>query len=289
MPWGAPRRSTAAIANAISTAASRRAVLEAGGPQHVDLAVPLGGAAFADDTAPRDALVAVPLPPGSDVDAVEAAGVRWVVAESLLEARARAAKVQGRRTTVTTRPPLLEHMPPCPPTGVQLATQWVEPAYLEPDASWCAPGGDPASPLANAGAFGGKVHSLAPHAARELADHFGQTVRVVFAREDVVRLGPKRPPIAAMAVAHHDDEVDIIGVVARGAGVPRLWPTPEGITVRAQWTEIDVPGPLVSADLRAVGLAEQAVLVAGALGRDIDVVTPSGARATRALRSSAAR
>jgi CO/xanthine dehydrogenase Mo-binding subunit len=50
--------------------------------------------------------------------------------------------------------------------------------------------------------------------------------------------------------------------------------------VRPKWTEVDVPGPPVSADLRAVGLAEQAVLVAGALGRDIDVVTPSGARAS---------
>ena len=46
-------------------AASSRAALEAGGPQHVDLDAPLGGAAFADDTAPRDALVAVPRPPGS--------------------------------------------------------------------------------------------------------------------------------------------------------------------------------------------------------------------------------
>ena len=72
-------------------------------------------------------------------------------------------------------------------------------------------------------------------------------------------------------------------MVARGAGVPRVWPTPDGIEVRARWTEVDVPGPPVSADLRAVGLAEQAVLVAGALGRDVDVVTPSGARATRAV------
>jgi CO/xanthine dehydrogenase Mo-binding subunit len=36
----------------------------------------------------------------------------------------------------------------------------------------------------------------------------------------------------------------------------------------------------VSSDLRAVGLAEQALLVAGALGRDVEVVTPSGARAS---------
>jgi xanthine dehydrogenase small subunit len=260
-------------------AAAERAALETGGPQRVDPEVPLGGGAFADDTAPRDALVAVPLPPDSAADSVEAAGLRWVVADTLLEARARAAKVQGRRTTVDARPPLLDRMPPCPPAGVQLATQWVEPAYLEPDASWCAPGGEPVSPLANGGAFGGKVHSAAPAAARELAARFGRAVRVVYAREDVVRLGPKRPPIAAMAIAHHGI-VDIEGVVVRGDHEPRVWPTADGLEVRARWTEVEVPGPPVSADLRAVGLAEQAMLVAGALGRDVDVVTPSGARAS---------
>ncbi len=65
-----------------------------------------GTAGFADDTAPRDALVAVPLPPGSDAPSVEAAGVQWVVAESLFEARELAGKVQGRRTTVDAAPPL---------------------------------------------------------------------------------------------------------------------------------------------------------------------------------------
>ncbi len=260
-------------------AAARRATLEGGVPQRVDRDVPLGGGSFADDTAPRDALVAVPLPPGSAADSEEAAGIRFVVADSLLEARVRAEKVQGRRTTADARPPLLDRMPPCPEGGVRLATQWVEPAYLEPDASWCAPGGESASPLANGGAFGGKVHSAAPAAARELADRFGRTVRVVYAREDVVRLGPKRPPIAAVAIAL-DGVIEIDGVVARGAGTPRLWPVVDGLEVRARWTEVDVPGPPVSADLRAVGLAEQAVLVAGALGRDVEVVTPSGARST---------
>jgi len=263
-------------------AAGQRAALETGGAQRVGLDVPTGGAPFADDTAPRDALVAVPLPPGSGADAVSAAGLQWVVAESLLEARMRAGKVQGRRTTVVAAAPLLDRMPACPAGGVQLATQWVEPAYLEPDASWCEPGADPASPLANGGAFGGKAHSAAPLAARELADRFGRAVRVVYAREDVVRLGPKRPPIAAIAFAR-DGVVEIDGVIARGAGEPRVWPAPPGIEVRARWTEVDVPGPPVGAELRAVGLAEQAVLVAGALGLGVEVVTPSGARATASV------
>ena len=74
--------------------------------------------------------------------------------------------------------------------------------------------------------------------------------------------------------------MEIEGVVVRGEHQPRVWPTADGLEVRARWTEVDVPGPPVSADLRAVGLAEQAMLVAGALDRDVDVVTPSGARAS---------
>ncbi len=264
--------------------AAARAALEGGTAQHVGEEVPLGGALFADDAAPRDALVAVPLPTGSSASAVEAAGMRWVVGGSLLEARAAAAKVQGRRTTIVAVPPLRDRLPVLPPGGVRLATSWVEPAYLELDASWCVPGGEPASPLANGGAFGGKVRSRAPQAARELAARLGHAVRVVYSREDVVRFGPKRPPIAAVAVAR-GHTVDIDGVVARGAGEPRVWPVPGGIDVHARWTEVDVAGPPVGRDLRAVGLAEQAVLVAGALGRDVEVVTPSGARANAAVRA----
>lgn len=258
-------------------AAGERATLEGGAAQRVDLSVPLGAGGFADDMAPRHALVAVPLPPGSDAEWVEAAGHRFVVGESLLDARTRAAKVQGRRTSVADAPPLAP--PDAPGAAVCLATSWVEPAYLEPDASWCAPGGEPASPLANGGAFGGKEASIAPAAARVLADRFGRAVRVVFSREDVVRLGPKRPPIAAYALAHDGDVVEIVGRVARGAA-PHAWPNPvDGVDLRARWTEVDVPGPPVSSALRAVGLAEHAVLVAGALDRDVTVVAPSGARA----------
>ena len=48
--------------------------------------------------------------------------------------------------------------------------------------------GRKAGPAAgNGGAFGGKLTSPAPAAARELAERYGQPVRVVFSREDVVR------------------------------------------------------------------------------------------------------
>ena len=277
------------------SAAARRAELEGGVPQVVRVDVPLGGAPFADDTAPRDALVAVPLPPGSAAEYVEAAGMSWVVGASLLETRSATGKVQGRRTTAEERPPLFDFLDDCPHDGVQLATSWVEPAYLEPDASWCEPGGVPASALANGGAFGGKSTTGAPSAARELADHFDRPVRVVYSREDLVRLGPKRPPIAATAV-WRDGAVHVNGVVATGglAAFAREWPTPYGCAVIMSWREADLAGPPVGINARATGFAEIAVLVEGALDAagvdrtsltddptllDVCVRAPSGASA----------
>jgi xanthine dehydrogenase small subunit len=246
------------------TAAATRAELEGGMPQSVGVDVPLGDGGFADDTAPRDALVAVPLPPDVDpasVGAVDAAGTSWVVGESLGEARTRAGKVQGRRTTRAEDPPL--PLPPLPEGGVRLATSWVEPAYLEPDASWCEPGGDAATPLANGGAFGGKTASRAPVAARELADRFGRTVRVVYSREDCVRLGPKRPPIAGSAV-WRDGEVVIEAAVAGAAWPPGHWSLPYTVPVRTRLELPEIDGPRTGM-ARALGLAEQTALIEGAI------------------------
>jgi aerobic-type carbon monoxide dehydrogenase small subunit (CoxS/CutS family) len=269
--------------------AAKRAALEGGAAQRVGAEVPLGEGGFADDRAPRGALVAVPLPPGSGAPAVDAAGARWVVAGTLHEARALAGKVQGRRTTVDLAWPF--PLPELPEGGVRLATGWVEPAYLEPDASWCEPGGTPASPLANGGAFGGKEASMAAPAARELADATGRAVRVVFSREDVVRLGPKRPPVAATAVfdgAH----VTLRGVAAGPLDTYRAvidWPYRIGEV--GTWEEVTVPGPPTASSLRAVGLAERAVLVEGALaeaGVDRRVLVGDG-RVAGALLDSCVR
>ena len=238
-------------------AAARRAALEGGVPQQVGPHVALGGGGFADDTAPLDALVAVPDGAGG-----------WAVGETLAEARGRAGKVQGRRT-----PADLSHPLEVPPGRwpAALRTTWVEPAYLEPDASWCRPGGEPATPLANGGAFGGKAASPAPAAARRLADEHGRPVRVLLSREDVVRLGPKRPPVAG-------------GARADGTGVLRVARTPgiaaavAAVAPGLEVEEVDVAGPPTSAALRAAGWAEAAVLLAAARG-DAVVTAPSGARA----------
>ncbi|MFP5327120.1 MAG: 2Fe-2S iron-sulfur cluster-binding protein, partial [Acidimicrobiia bacterium] len=154
-------------------AASRRATIEGRSPQRVGLDAPLGLAPFADDTAPRDALVAVARADGG-----------FATGETLSEARRAAEKVQGRRTTIDLQHPL--DLPPGD-WALTLRTTWVEPAYLEPDASWASPSGDPVTPLANGGAFGGKASSEVRAVARELAEESGRPVRVLYNREDVVR------------------------------------------------------------------------------------------------------
>jgi CO/xanthine dehydrogenase Mo-binding subunit len=88
---------------------------------------------------------------------------------------------------------------------------------------------------------------------------------VVLAREDTVRLGPKRPPIAATA-RFESGRIAIEGHVARGgehafADLPLAY----AIAVDSNWQPVDLVGPSVSDRLRAFGLAEQAVLVEGAL------------------------
>jgi aerobic-type carbon monoxide dehydrogenase small subunit (CoxS/CutS family) len=237
----------------------RRAELEGHVPQRVGADIALGRGGFADDTAPLDALVAV----------LDASG-RWVVGETLTEARRLAEKVQGRRTTAALRHPL--EVPPGEWVRT-LRTTWVEPAYLEPDASWCTPGGEPALPLANGGAFGGKVDSVVGSAARRLADELGRPVRALLSREDVVRLGPKRPPIAA-------------GVRADGTGWVRVARTPgiaaviRGYAPGLDVEEVDVAGPPLSIAPRAAGWAEAAVLLAAVAPHDGGVSTvtaPNGA------------
>ena len=221
--------------------ASRRATIEGRSAQQVSAEVALGRGGFAEDTAPLDALVAVPNGAGG-----------WVVAGSLTEARALAGKVQGRHGTTSPEPPLEL------PEGeweLTMRTGWVEPAYLETDASWCEPGGEPFTSLANGGAFGGKLTTDVGQVARELAYEHRQAIRVVLSREDVVRDGPKRPPIAA-------------GVRTDGSGVIRVART-EGIAeaitnIAPQFMveEIDVFGPPTSVDIRGAGVAEAQILLA---------------------------
>ena len=173
--------------------------------------------------------------------------------------------MQGRRTTRDDGPPLAP--PAAPLGGVAIATSWVEPAYLEPDASWCTPEGAAASPLANGGAFGGKEGSIVADAAGQLASETGRAVRVVFSREDTVRFGCKRPPIAASA-RYESGRVEIDGVVARAGSAAFVGlPSAYDIAIEGNWKHRAVEGPPLSPAVRAFGLAEQALLVEGAFER----------------------
>ncbi len=236
-------------------AAARRASTEGRSAQRVGPEVALGRGGFADDRAPADALVAVPDGHGG-----------WAVGETHGEARALAGKVQGRRTTVTAAPPLAL---PEGDWAVTLRTSWVEPGYLETDATWCEPGGEPATLLANGGAFGAKRSNRLGSSARELADRHGRPVRVLWSREDAVRLGVKRPPVAGGARPDGTGELR----VARTAGIARaVSRVAAGLAV----TEVEVAGPPTSVDLRAAGWAEAVVLLSGARGRLAPVRGPEG-------------
>ncbi len=253
-------------------AAARRARLEGGAVQAVGAEVALGLGGFADDTAPADALVAVP----------DAAG-GWAVGETLSEARAAAGKVQGRRTTLELTWPIEI---PLGDWDLRLATTWVEPAYLETDASWCLPGGEPVTPLANGGAFGAKTTSPVGRAARELADRHGRAVRVVFSREDAVRWGPKRPPLAAGVRA---DGTGLVRVARTAGIVEAIASVAPGLEVE----EVDVPGPPTSAAIRGAGWMEAAVLLAavgqaGVAGRAAAAGPTAAARPAAAGRARAA-
>jgi len=251
-------------------AASERATLEGGVPQRLDPEVALGRAGFADDTAPAGALVAV-LDPAD----------RWTLGESVAAARDAAGKVQGRHTTADTGPPVEV------PDGewtLTLQTSWVEPAYLETDASWCEPGGVPASPLGNGGAFGAKVGTSVGEAARTLADEHGRPVRALYSREDTVRLGAKRPPLAA-------------GLRADGTGVVRVARTPgiadaiRSVAPGLEVVEVDVPGPPTSSLLRGAGWVEATVLFAALAGADADgwvgpITQPGGGSASARVTST---
>ncbi len=241
--------------------ASRRAALEGHGPQKVSADVALGRGGFSADTAPNNALIAIANSTGE-----------WVVAETLAEARRLAGKIQGRRTTISHRWPL--ELPPGDWTRT-LRTTWVDPGYLETDASWCQPNGEPSSLVENGGGFGGKVaDSLGLGlVARTLADQHQRPVLVLASREDTARLGPKRPPIAA-------------GIKADGSGIVRVVATPgiaeaiASVAPELEVEEVSVAGPPTSSAIRGAGWVEATVLKAGLRGEVGVVTSPLGAEAT---------
>lgn len=272
-------------------AAARRATLEGGAPQIVAPSVALGRGGFAEDLAPVDALVAVPNASGDWILGPDVASARraagsiqgrkstvsltWPVTRDEThdgDSSQQGSSRQGSSQQGSSQHGSSQHW------VHTLTTTWVEPAYLEPDAVWATPdhetpgekAGSPtttpaatpttsptatpttAGPLTNGGAFGGKVDLDLRATAVRLAREHGRTVRVVLPREDVVRRGPKRPPMA-------------LGVRADGSGTMWAARTPGLREIVAAYApdweviEVDVPGPATSVSLRAAGWVEIAV------------------------------
>lgn len=258
---GVRRGNRADIVDRDFTAARERASIEGGAVQDVGPAMALGAGGFADDVAPRDALVAL-----------RSADGEWHVADDVITARRLAGTVQGRKSTV----PVGWPMPAIEGDWARtLCTTWVEPAYVEPDAVWCEPGGEPCGPLNNGGAFGGKTDPSLGMVARRLADQHGRPVRVLLTREDVVRQGPKRPPLSLAVRSDGSGELRAVRTTGLVELVSRVAP---------DWTVIehDVVGLRTSLDLRGAVWAEIAVMRAsvkepGEWGDH--VMAPNGAEA----------
>ena len=248
------------------SAAELRAEIEGGVPQRCGPSVALGLGNFADDTSPAGSVVLYPDAEGG-----------FVQAESVAEARRLTGKVQGRNTTSSVESPF--DIPDVPDAVLRLRTAWVEPAYLEPDCAWAHGSGEGAGPLGNGGAFGGKTNSDVVSAATEFARETGQATTCVFSREEVVRRGPKRPPLA-LAI---DEALRGVVVVAAAPGVEEL--------VRSVLPEVEVrveqpPGPPVSLDLRGAVWAE---LTAAKVLVEQSGVREPGAAVTVSLGGATAR
>ena len=251
-------------------AAQQRAAIEGRATQDVGPHVALGAGGFADDIAPANSLVAVPSVTGE-----------WFVGETTADARRAAATVQGRKSSLSvTYPVVFPGDFSSSSFAHNLQTTWVEPAYLEPDAVWCEPAGEPVGPLLNGGAFGGKSMTSVlalelQEVARRLANEHQRPVRVVLSREDVVRRSPKRPPMALAVRSDGSGEVWVARTLGLADIIGRYAPD-------WQVHEVDVAGPTTSIGIRAAGWAEVAVMKSS-VSPETEwgdyVVSPEGAQA----------
>ena len=150
-------------------------------PRRSGPSVACGGGGFAEDTAPADALRG------------GARRSRWLGGGAVARRGPGRAPSGSRAATPPWRCATPWRSPPAH-WDLTLRTTFVEPAYLEPDASWCVPGGEPVTPLANGGAFGGKLASPVGAVARRLADETGRPVRVVLLTRGRRALRTQAPP-----------------------------------------------------------------------------------------------
>ena len=123
---------------------------------------------------------------------------------------------------------------------------------------------------------GGKARTDVNDIARDLAQSRQNTIRYLWSREDSVKYGVKRPPIAA-------------GMRSDGSGVIRVVKT-EGINslIRSvlpdcEIEEVEVQGPPTSSMVRGSGWVEAEMLKAGLRGQTDWITSPTGASARAAI------
>ena len=218
--------------------AAARASLESGTAQDAGPGVVRGLAPFADDTAPPTAVAAL---------ATSASG--YELAATWVSARRASGVRQGRNSTVALRHPVAL---PDGAFDLVLQTTWVEPAYLEPDASWCAPGGAPAAVAANAGDFGAKGCSTVGDDVAALAAVRGEAVRARWTREAVVLRGAKRPPLALGLHADGTGAV-VLGWTSGSAGLDHVVEAMRAVAPGVRVDVAEVVGPRVGARTEARG------------------------------------
>jgi hypothetical protein len=225
-----------------SEPAARRAMLESGVAQVAGSDVVTGAFSFAADTVHEGMRVAY-----ATADGGYSLGAR------VSEARDKAAKRQGRNSTVALRAPLT--IPELSDAVVRLSTCFVEPAYVEPDASFSEPGSTPTPPFANAGAFGAKQNSSICDDVRSLADEQACGVLAVWPREEVVRRGAKRPPVA-MALRADGSGIVRVGVSANSDDLGPLLESARLAFPDINFETVEVLGPRVGSSHRGALIAE---------------------------------
>jgi hypothetical protein len=145
--------------------------------------------------------------------------------------------------------------------------------------------------LANGGAFGGKRHSPVADRARALSADTDATVRVLWSREDVVRHGPKRPPLALGLRPDRSGRLRI-GRTAGSADLAALWDRVHAVAPLVDIEEVEVVGPPVGPELRGAVWSEVLAALTALTALDAgpgqaDVRVPGGGRAVVSLSGDA--
>ena len=151
--------------------------------------------------------------------------------------------------------------------GARSRRSWVEPAYLEPDASWCEPGrrAGVAARQRRRVRRQGRSRPRPAAAARARRRARSRGARRLRRAKTSCGSGPKRPPIAATrgvcATAASRSTARRAGRRPPAYGVP-----PYALEVDARWDDgRPLPGPPVGADCARPGSRSRRVLVEGAL------------------------